>query len=229
MRWRRFPPVAVAALLLGLVCAGPAVAQPDHLHLDLSLVGCGELKATAYELPESAKLDLRFLNAAHDKVLAEQGKVQLDSPLVNYAPGLKLPAAAEYRATVSDLLSHRLGLPKHSFDNKLEEGDSVPMLKAQLATAGIGCAPHSCWSYQNVAYDGASDIVAKATGKTYQDTVRDQLFGPIGMTSATMTRDGLMTAASWARPHSIGRRPLEVTEPYYDVPSAGGVTATPPR
>ena len=157
--------------------------------------------------------------------LAEQGKVKLDAPVVNYAPGLKLPAAAEYRATVSDLLSHRLGLPKHSFDNKLEEGDSVPMLKAQLATVGLGCAPHSCWSYQNVAYDGASDIVAKATGKTYQDTVREQLFGPLGMTSATMTRDGLMNAASWARPHSIGRRPLEVTEPYYDVPSAGGVNS----
>jgi hypothetical protein len=69
MRWLRFPPVAVAALLLGLVCAGPAAAQPDHLHLDLSLVGCGQLKATAFELPKSAKLDLRFLNAANDKVL----------------------------------------------------------------------------------------------------------------------------------------------------------------
>ena len=51
------------------MCAGPAVAQPDHLHLDLSLVACGQLKANGYELPESAKLDLRFLNAANDKVL----------------------------------------------------------------------------------------------------------------------------------------------------------------
>jgi hypothetical protein len=69
MRWLRFPPVAVAALLLGLAWAGPAAAQPDHLHLDLSLVGCGELKANAYELPKSAKLDLQFLNAANDRVL----------------------------------------------------------------------------------------------------------------------------------------------------------------
>ena len=157
--------------------------------------------------------------------LAEQGKVQLNAPVANYAPGLKLPTAAEYRATVSDLLSHRLGLPKHSFDNKLEEGESVPMLKAQLATIGLGCAPQTCWSYQNVAYDGASDIVAKATGKTYQNAVREQLFGPIGMTSATMTREGLVTAHSWARPHSVGRRPLEVLQPYYDVPSAGGVNS----
>lgn len=69
MRWLRFPPVAVAALLLGLVCAGPAVAQPDHLHLDLSLVGCGQLKANAFELPKATKLDVRLVNAANDQVL----------------------------------------------------------------------------------------------------------------------------------------------------------------
>ncbi|MCW3798546.1 beta-lactamase family protein [Sphingomonas sp. BN140010] len=157
--------------------------------------------------------------------LAEQGKVDLNGPLVNYAPGLKLPNGGEYRVTVSDLLSHRSGLPKHAFDNKLEEGQPVPVLKAQLATVGLGCAPGTCWSYQNVAYDGASDIVAKATGKPYQEVVAQQLFGPIGMSSATMTRDGLMTARSWARPHSVGRRPLEVTQPYYDVPAAGGVNS----
>jgi len=157
--------------------------------------------------------------------LAEQGKVDLNGPLVNYAPGLKLPNGGEYRTTVLDLLSHRSGLPKHAFDNKLEEGQPVSLLKAQLATVGLGCTPGTCWSYQNVAFDGASDIVAKATGKTYQETVREQLFGPIGMTSATMTRDGLMNARSWARPHSAGRKPLDVTQPYYDVPAAGGVNS----
>jgi beta-lactamase class C len=157
--------------------------------------------------------------------LAEQGKVDLNGPLVNYAPGLKLPTGAEYRTTPRDLLSHRLGLPKHAFDNKLEEGQPVAQLKAQLSTIGLGCVPGTCWSYQNVAYDGASDIVHRAAGKPYRQVVAEQLFGPIGMTSATMTREGLVGAASWARPHSVGRRPLEVLQPYYDVPSAGGVNS----
>jgi hypothetical protein len=64
MRWLRFPPVAGAVLLLGLLGAGPAAAQPDHLHADLSLVGCGTLQVTGFELPSRAKLDLRFENAA---------------------------------------------------------------------------------------------------------------------------------------------------------------------
>ena len=70
-RWLRFAPLAGAVLLLGLLGAGPAAAQqgPDHLHVDLSLVGCGTLQATAFKLPKSARLDLRFQNASSGATL----------------------------------------------------------------------------------------------------------------------------------------------------------------
>jgi hypothetical protein len=64
MRRLRLPAVAGVVLLSGLLGAGPAAAQPDHLHADLSLVGCGTLQATGFELPASTELDLRFENAA---------------------------------------------------------------------------------------------------------------------------------------------------------------------
>jgi hypothetical protein len=70
MRSLRFAPVAgVVLLLLGLLGAGPAAAQPDHLHADLSLVGCGTLQATGFKLPASSKLDLRFVNIANGATL----------------------------------------------------------------------------------------------------------------------------------------------------------------
>ena len=70
-RWLRLSLVTAAALLLGLLGAGPAAAQqgPDHLHVDLSLVGCGTLQATAFKLPKSARLDLRFQNASSGATL----------------------------------------------------------------------------------------------------------------------------------------------------------------
>jgi beta-lactamase class C len=157
--------------------------------------------------------------------LAEQGKVDLGAPVVNYAPGLKLPAGAEYRASVRDLLSHRLGLYRNALDNKLEEGGQPARLRTELAALNLICPPGSCWSYQNIAYDASSEIVARATNKPFSEAVRQQLFAPIGMTSASMTREGLVSARSWARPHSAGRRPLEVLEPYYRVPAAGGVNS----
>ncbi|GAA4027359.1 serine hydrolase domain-containing protein [Sphingomonas rosea] len=157
--------------------------------------------------------------------LAEQGKINLNAPVANFAPGLKLPGGNEYRATVADALSHRLGLYKNALDNKLEEGQSPQRLRAELATLNSICQPGTCWSYQNIAYDSASEMVARATGESYQQAVVQQLFSPLGMASGSLTREGLVTAKSWARPHSVGRRPLEVLEPYYDVPAAGGVNS----
>lgn len=72
MRRLRLPAVAGVVLLSGLLGAGPAAAQPDHLHADLSLVGCGTLQATGFELPASSKLDLRFENAATGASLRKQ-------------------------------------------------------------------------------------------------------------------------------------------------------------
>lgn len=158
--------------------------------------------------------------------LAEQGKVDLNAPIVNYATGLHLPARAEYRATVGDMLSHRLGLYRNAYDNKLEEGQAVGPLRQTLAQLNLICPPGTCWSYQNVAYDGSTEIVERLTGKSYEEAVRDALFGPIGMSSASISREGLIGSDSWAQPHSAGRKPLEVQDAYYRVPAAGGVNSS---
>jgi beta-lactamase class C len=157
--------------------------------------------------------------------LAEEGKLSLHSPIVQYASSLKLPAGAEHRATVGDLLSHRLGLYRNAYDNKLEEGQQSRLLRQTLAQLNLICPPGTCWSYQNVAYDGASEIVETVTHKSFERAIKDRIFNPLGMTSASITRQGLMGARSWARPHSAGRKPLEVTDAYYRVPAAGGVNS----
>ena len=157
--------------------------------------------------------------------LAEDGRLSLDQPVASLAPSLHLPAGNELRATVGDVLSHRLGLYRNAFDNKLEEGQDVTALRRSLSTLNSICAPGTCWSYQNIAYDAASEIVAKASGVRYQDEVERALFAPLGMTSASVTMNGLERAKSWARPHSVGRRPLEVNDIYYRVPAAGGVNS----
>lgn len=161
-------------------------------------------------------------------LLAERNKLSLYEPAGKYAATLKLPAGNEQKATISDLLSHRLGLFGHANDSKLEDDMDPRFLRRTLASLNAICPPGQCHAYQNVAYDAASEIVEKVTGKPYARAVRDDLFGPLGMASATMTRDGLMRSASWARPHRGGRnsKPLEVAEPYYRVPAAGGVNSS---
>ena len=146
--------------------------------------------------------------------LAEQGKIDLNAPVVNYAPDLKLPAGNEYKASVGDLLSHRLGLYRNAYDNKLEEGQDPSFLRASLAQLSPTCSPGTCWSYQNVAYDASSEMVSRITHLSYEQAVKRYLFNPIGMSSGSVSMAGLQSSASWAKPHSAGRRPEPIVDTY---------------
>ena len=157
--------------------------------------------------------------------LAEQGKIDLQAPVSNYAPDLKLPAGNENRATVGDLLSHRLGLYRNAYDNKLEEGQDPSFLRQTLVQLNPTCAPGTCWSYQNVAYDASSEMVSRTTGLPYEQAVRRYLFNPIGMASGSVSLAGLEGSRSWARPHTVGKRPLPMVDTYYKVPGAGGINS----
>ena len=157
--------------------------------------------------------------------LAEEGKVELSAPVARYSKTLRLPDGAEHRATVSDLLSHRVGLYRNAYDNKLEEGQDAGILRLQLAQLNLICPPGTCWSYGNVAYDAASEIVERQTKRPFEEAVKRRLFDPLGMTSASVSREGLMRSPSWARPHNAGRREIELTDTYYRVPAAGGVNS----
>ena len=157
--------------------------------------------------------------------LAEQGKIDLNAPVVNYAPDLKLPAGNEYKASVGDLLSHRLGLYRNAYDNKLEEGQDPSFLRASLSQLNPTCAPGTCWSYQNVAYDASSEMVSRITHLPYEQAVKRLLFNPIGMSSGSVSLAGLEASRSWAKPHSVGKRPLPIVDTYYKVPAAGGINS----
>jgi beta-lactamase class C len=157
--------------------------------------------------------------------LAEQHKINLQAPVADYAPDLKLPLGNERVATVGDLLSHRLGLYRNAYDNKLEEGQDPSVLRASLALLNQTCAPGTCWSYQNVAYDASSEMVSRITHMPYEQAVRRMLFNPIGMSSGSVSMAGLESNKSWARPHNAGRKPLPMVDTYYRVPGAGGVNS----
>ncbi|TVV73014.1 beta-lactamase family protein [Sphingomonas solaris] len=157
--------------------------------------------------------------------LADEGKLSLQAPVSRFGTSLRLPGGSERVVTVENLLSHRLGIVKNAYDDKLEEGIDPRVIRTALGGLDRYCAPGTCFAYQNVAYDTASEIVRSVTKQSYQDAVKQRLFTPLGMNSASVTRDGLMRAQSWARPH-VGRRTVPVDDAYYRVPAAGGINSS---
>lgn len=158
--------------------------------------------------------------------LAAEGRLSLSDPVNRHAASLRLPGGNEASATVADLLSHQLGLFGHAQDARLEDGMDPRWLRGTLAGLHNICSPGTCHAYQNVAYDAASEIVERITGRPYRDVLRERFFAPLGMSGASVTRAGLMRSPSWARPHVGAGRPDEVNDVYYRVPAAGGVNGS---
>ena len=154
--------------------------------------------------------------------LATDGTVDLDRPLADWSTALPLPGGAEARGTLGDLLAQRTGLTKNAYDEKLEEGQSPALLRETLAAAPLQCEPGTCHTYQNIAFDAASEILGEAASKPFPDSVEDRFFLPLGMVSAGYGMERLTGAKDWAKPHR-GAEVRPIKEAYWRVPAAAGV------
>lgn len=154
--------------------------------------------------------------------LDAQGALDLRRPVADWRTSLRLPDRAESRLTLAQLLAQQTGLTEHAYDEKLEDGLNPAMLRASLAGAPLQCLPGTCYTYQNIAFDAASEILSEAAGTRFDEAMRARFFRPLGMTSAGLGMAQLTNARSWARPHN-GRAVLEARETYWRVPAAAGV------
>lgn len=157
--------------------------------------------------------------------LAAQKKLSLDQPLASMHTSLTLPGDWS-QVTVANLLSHRVGIVHNAWDDRLEDGEDPKLIRSQFGTLPVYCKPGTCYAYQNIAYDAASEIVQRVTGMPYAQAVQQMLFTPLGMKSASIGRAGLETAPSWARPHHPGKREIRNNDIYYGIPAAGGVNSS---
>lgn len=160
-----------------------------------------------------------------------EGVLSLDAHMSEYRTSLKLPGFGEQKATVRDLLSHRLGLGPRANNNLLEAGRRPEEIRTSLASVKMVCPVGECFNYQNVAFDAISEVFLKVTGESFDSIARRKVFLPLGMTSATTTYSGMTRTGNYAKPHSwsTNRGVLfkdGVTLPYFDIPTAAGVSSS---
>jgi beta-lactamase class C len=163
-------------------------------------------------------------------VLVDDGKLSWDTKLAAVLPFFKLKNdSAAQQATVRDILGQRLGLPKNTYDNLLEENLSYEELARRLDEVTLTCDVGQCYGYQNIAFSLIGDVVYAQTGDFFTRQVDKNIFFPLGMKTASYGREGLEASKSWARPHrpsSNGWIPFEPKEAYYRVAPAAGVNAS---
>jgi beta-lactamase class C len=162
--------------------------------------------------------------------LVDQGYVSLDDPLSLWLPEFRLGnEAASAQATVRDLLSHRLGLPFHALDKKLEADSSYEMLKAQLPEVQMRCPVGQCYAYQNVAFNFASDLVFAVRGQYYPDWIVQAIARPLRLAHFSYGLNALLSEGNRADPHiykAARWQSIALKPNYYELEAAAGANAS---
>ena len=150
--------------------------------------------------------------------LAEHGKLSMDAPLEQMLPELAKGMRTEYRKlTLKEMLSHRAGFPRDLRNTKAIDGyfsDKRPLAEQRIAyiTAALkdkpAVKPGSAFSYSNTGFVIAAVIAEKISGKGYDELMRTEVFGPLGMQTAGAgdTHDGQIRGHSKGKPKLVMKR-----------------------
>jgi CubicO group peptidase (beta-lactamase class C family) len=132
--------------------------------------------------------------------LVERGLLSWDAPLAGMLPPLAPAMRPEYRdVTLTDLLTHRAGLPENHDDtpffNSFYADKATPTAqRLRYITAALGDAPigpHSAGgSYSNTGLLIAAAIAEHATGKAFETLIAAEVFRPLGMSSFSFDQYG---------------------------------------
>jgi len=113
--------------------------------------------------------------------LVDEGKVQLDDPVIHYLPELTLDDERWKQVTVSQLLSHTSGLPNPTIvapANTLKKGVE------RLQDWKLQSEPGEKYLYSNANYWTLAYLVEQMSGMAFNDYLTQKVFLPLGMTDS---------------------------------------------
>jgi CubicO group peptidase (beta-lactamase class C family) len=163
-------------------------------------------------------------------MLVDEHKLAWNDPVTKWLPQLEFPdVLATRELTVKDLLTHNTGLG--NADLLWTRGDlSRDEILRRVRFLTPAYPIRGGFVYQNIMYGAAGEVVARASGMSWEDFVHTRIFQPLGMTRSYPTL-GLMRAARDANvssPHFRIRDTLRVIEdePADPIESAGAIWST---
>jgi CubicO group peptidase (beta-lactamase class C family) len=144
----------------------------------------------------------KSFTATAAKLLADEGKFDLDAPLKKYFPNLvlKAPLASE-QITIRDLLTHRSGISNEAINFRTAytgQYDANVLLEL-LASYSKPVSPE--FRYSNIGYLVAALAMEKATGERWQQIVERKIFQPLELKSTTAYASKAKASGDFARPY----------------------------
>ena len=163
-------------------------------------------------------------------MMVDRGVLDWDDPVQQWYPEFRLKSekyTSEMR--IRHLLSHSTGLVQHAYTNLIEESKDFDFMVHALPEVDLISAPGRSFSYQNVAFGVIEPVLKAATGHSYTDLIKSEIFGPLNMHDASLDYESFISTENKAYPmfaKSNGWGNGKISSTYYEVPSAGGINAS---
>lgn len=116
--------------------------------------------------------------------LADQGKIELDTPIEQYIKSWEFPESqfSEEKITVRHLLTHTAGLYIGDFLTRYSPTGNIPDLKENLLNEAImKNEPGRSFSYSNVGYNMLELLIEEVSGREYSEYMEQEIMIPLGM------------------------------------------------
>ncbi|HVS16636.1 MAG TPA: serine hydrolase [Thermoanaerobaculia bacterium] len=124
--------------------------------------------------------------AAAVLLLEEQGKLSIDDPITRFLPDYPTHG---HTITIAHLLAHTSGIRSYTgipgwMQGKIKQDLTLEELIDGFESEPMDFAPGERFLYNNSGYVLLGAIIEKASGRTYQEVIDEEIFRPLGMTAS---------------------------------------------
>jgi CubicO group peptidase (beta-lactamase class C family) len=112
-------------------------------------------------------------------LLTQEGRLDLDAPVVSYLPWWSRGDARKADVTVRQLLLHRSGLP--AFRQWFYQIEGIEAYRDAVADEPLEAAPGERTTYSDIGAMTLAWIVEEVSGQPLDELLGERVFGPLGM------------------------------------------------
>ncbi len=136
-------------------------------------------------------------------LLADEGRVALDTPVRTYLPDFTLEdPVASATLTTRDLLTHRSGLPRHDLF-WYQAPFSRDELYYRLRFLEPSGPPRVQWRYSSLMFVVAGRIVEKVSGESWESFVQARILSPLDMRRTLLSAEAMEADPDHAVPYAL--------------------------
>ena len=122
--------------------------------------------------------------------LQEQGKLDIDKPVIDVIPYFILVDSRYKDLTIRQFASHISGMPDFDSDPwhnpQYDEEALERFVRNFMPHKFLTHEPETMFQYCNTGYELLGDVIAKASGMSFEDYVLENILIPTGMVNSTL-------------------------------------------